>query len=111
MWPYLTGEFGNPSSHHRLGEAAAGLCEARATVAAVLGCRAREVIFTSGGTEADNLAIKGIALASPRGRHVITTPIEHEAVLESCEYLRRQHGFEITLSAGGWRGEGLRSSR
>ncbi len=97
MWPFLTGEFGNASSHHTLGESAARtLTDARQTVAGVLGCRTSEVTFTSGGTEADNLAIKGIALASPRGRHVITTAIEHEAVLESCEYLRRQHGFEIT---------------
>jgi len=97
MWPYLTGEFGNPSSHHSVGEAAArALSGARATVATVLGCRASEVVFTSGGTEADNLAVKGISLATPRGRHVVTSPIEHEAVLESCEYMRRQHGFEIT---------------
>jgi cysteine desulfurase len=96
MWPYLTGDFGNPSSHHEVGEAAArGLAAARESLAASLGCRASEIIFTAGGTEADNLAIKGIALAAPRGRHVITTAIEHEAVLESCDYLRRFHGFEI----------------
>jgi cysteine desulfurase len=98
MWPYLTGEFGNPSSHHALGEQAAkALADARSRVAAILGCRASEVIFTSGGTEADNLAIKGVALAAPRGRHIVTSAIEHEAVLESCDYLRRQHGFEITI--------------
>ena len=97
MWPYLTAEFGNPSSHHSLGEAAAqALKAARATLAQLLGCRASEIIFTSGGTEADNLAIKGIALAAPRGRHVVTSTIEHEAVLESCDYLHRHHGFEIT---------------
>lgn len=97
MWPYLTGEFGNASSHHSLGEAAArALMDARASVARIFGCRTSEVVFTSGGTEADNLAIKGIALASPRGRHIVTSPIEHEAVLASCDYLRRQHGFEIT---------------
>ncbi len=97
MWPYLTGEFGNASSHHTLGESAArALAEARVAIAEILGCRASEVTFTSGGTEADNLAVKGIALASPRGRHVVTTSIEHEAVLESCEYLRRQQGFEVT---------------
>lgn len=97
MWPYLTGEFGNASSHHSLGEAAArALTGARAAVAEIFGCRTSEVVFTSGGTEADNLAIKGIALASPRGRHIVTSPIEHEAVLTSCDYLRRQHGFEIT---------------
>lgn len=97
MWPYLTGDFGNPSSHHSLGDQAArALADARTRVAAVLGCRAAEVVFTSGGTEADNLAIKGIALANPRGRHIITTPIEHEAVLASCDYLKRHHGFEMT---------------
>ena len=97
MWPYLTGEFGNPSSSHALGHRAAeALKQARATVAAILGCRAGEITFTSGGTEADNLAIKGIALANPRGRHIVTTPIEHEAVLASCDHLRRHHNFEIT---------------
>lgn len=98
MWPYLTGEFGNPSSHHELGEsAAAALAEARATIAGALHCRAAEVVFTSGGSEADNLAIKGISLAAPRGRHVVTSAIEHEAVLESCDYLARHHGFEVTV--------------
>jgi cysteine desulfurase len=98
MWPYLTGDFGNPSSHHTVGESAArALADARATVASWLGCRPGEVVFTSGGTEADNLAIKGMALANPRGRHIVTTPIEHEAVLESVDYLRRAHGFELTF--------------
>ncbi|MEV8212293.1 cysteine desulfurase family protein [Leifsonia sp. NPDC077715] len=98
MWPHLTGEFGNPSSHHAVGESAArALAEARASVAAWLGCRASEVTFTSGGTEADNLAIKGIALGDPRGRHIVTTPIEHEAVLESVDYLVRLHGFTVTF--------------
>ncbi|WP_431247757.1 cysteine desulfurase family protein [Leifsonia xyli] len=98
MWPYLTGDFGNPSSHHAVGESAArALAEARATVAAWLGCRASEVTFTSGGTEADNLGVKGIALASERGRHIVTTRIEHEAVLEAVDYLVRLHGFEVTF--------------
>ena len=98
MWPHLTSGFGNPSSHHQVGEAAAAaLREARRSVARSLDCRPGEVTFTSGGTESDNLAIKGIALGAPRGRHIVTTPIEHEAVLESCDYLRRLHGFEITL--------------
>jgi cysteine desulfurase len=97
MWPYLTGEFGNPSSSHGLGDRAANaLKTARSTVADCLGCRSSEIVFTSGGTEADNLAIKGIALAAPRGRHIVTTPIEHEAVLASCDYLERHHGFSIT---------------
>ena len=98
MWPFLTGDFGNPSSHHSLGEQAArALADARARVASLLGCRAAEIVFTSGGTEADNLAIKGISLANPRGRRIITTPTEHEAVLASCDYLKRHHAFEITF--------------
>jgi cysteine desulfurase len=96
MWPYLTGEFGNPSSRHELGErAAAGLADARSRVAAVLGCRASEVTFTSGGTEGANLAIKGLAVAGTRGRHLVTTPIEHEAVLASMNYLQRLHRFVV----------------
>jgi len=98
MWPYLTGDFGNPSSHHTVGESAArALAEARAGVAAWFGCRPGEIVFTSGGTEGDNLAIKGIALGNPRGRHVVTTRIEHEAVLESVDYLTRLHGFEVSF--------------
>ncbi len=97
MWPYLTGDFGNPSSRHQLGERAAHAVQAaRATIAEQLGCRPSEIVFTSGGTEADNLAIKGIALGAPRGRHLVTTAIEHEAVRESADYLRRHHGFEVT---------------
>jgi len=98
MWPYLTGTFGNPSSTHGLGDAAArGLAAARTVVAGALGCRPGEVVFTSGGTEGANTAVKGIALATPRGRHVVTSAIEHEAVLESCRYLERFHGFEVTV--------------
>ncbi|GAB3803586.1 cysteine desulfurase family protein [Humibacter antri] len=97
-WPYLTGEFGNPSSTHEAGlRAAAALTDARTRVASVLGCRASEVVFTAGGTEGDNLAIKGIALGDPRGRHVVTAATEHEAVLESVDHLRRVHGFEVDL--------------
>ncbi|MDQ0031221.1 cysteine desulfurase family protein [Arthrobacter bambusae] len=102
MWPYLTGEFGNPSSHHTLGEAAANaLTEARAAVAKVLGCRPGEITFTSGGTEADNLAVKGIALArraaDPGLNRVVISAIEHPAVEESALYLRRVHGFEVDV--------------
>jgi len=98
MWPFLTNSFGNPSSHHTVGEAAAAaLLDARRRIAQVLGTRAGDVVFTSGGTEADNLAVKGVALAAiDRGRHVVTSPIEHEAVAESVDYLRRLHGFEVT---------------
>jgi len=101
-WPYLTGVFGNPSSVHEPGLAAArGLADARAAVAEFLGCRPAEVVFTSGGTEGANLCIKGLALAavleSGRGRHVVTTRLEHEAVLGSVGYLARVHGFAVTF--------------
>lgn len=95
-WPYLTAEFGNPSSVHTVGEAArAGLERARTDVARLLGARAGEILFTSGGTEADNAAVKGIALASARGRHVIVSAVEHPAVLEAAEFLAR-FGGEVT---------------
>ena len=97
MWPFLGPDFGNPSSHHEVGESARrALDAARAEVAAVLGCKASEITFTSGGTESDNAAIKGIALANPRGRHLITSSIEHPAVLESVEFLGRL-GFVVTI--------------
>jgi cysteine desulfurase len=109
MLPFLTTEFGNPSSHHTVGErAAAALADARAAVGRVLGVRQNAVIFTSGGTEANNLAVKGIAIAAQLARdarHVITTPIEHESILESVDYLRRVHGFAVTelpVDARGW---------
>ncbi|HWH98285.1 MAG TPA: aminotransferase class V-fold PLP-dependent enzyme, partial [Pseudolysinimonas sp.] len=93
-----TTDSANPSSRHEPGERAARvLADARARIAGELGCRPGEIVFTSGGTEADNLAIKGIALADPRGRHVIISPLEHEAVRESCDFLRRVHGFEIEV--------------
>ena len=96
-WPYLTGTFGNPSSHHAVGEAAAaGLEDARRRAAAVLGVRRSDLVFTAGGTEAANLAIKGLALATPRGKHLVTAATEHEAVLETVDFLRRVHGFEVS---------------
>ncbi|WP_394252258.1 cysteine desulfurase family protein [Arthrobacter pityocampae] len=98
MWPLLTSTFGNPSSHHTVGEAAAAdYGRARSRIAALLGCRPGELIFTSGGTEADNLALKGMALAAPRGRHIVTSAIEHPAVLEVLAYLQEFHGFRITV--------------
>jgi cysteine desulfurase len=102
MWPYLTGEFGNPSSHHSLGEAAAAaLAGARAAVGGVLGCRSGEVTFTSGGTEADNLAVKGIALGrqatDPRLNRVAISAVEHPAVEESARFLERFHGFAVDV--------------
>ena len=96
MWPYLTSTYGNPASHHEVGEAAArGLEAARRAVAEVLGARSAEITFTSGGTEGANTAVKGIALAQPRGRHVIVSAIEHPAVLESARWLGKL-GYEIT---------------
>lgn len=107
MRPYLTGVFGNPSSHHRVGEAAAEALEwARGRVAAALGMRANDVIFTSGGTESNNLAVKGIVLAAlphasgaegPARRSIVTTPIEHESLLESAAYLHRFHDVSVTI--------------
>ncbi|MGO1545480.1 MAG: cysteine desulfurase family protein [Gulosibacter sp.] len=89
--------FGNPSSHHEVGERAKAVLEdARARVARILGARPGDVTFTSGGTEANNLALKGIALGNPAARHLITTPIEHDSVLDSVDFLVRRHGYEAT---------------
>jgi cysteine desulfurase len=100
MMPFLTRWFGNPSSHHTVGEAAAAaLDDARRRVARVVGMRPGDVIFTSGGTEANNLALKGIGVGAWQfsgRRHLVTTPIEHESVLESAKYLERVHGFAVT---------------
>ena len=96
-WPFLTTEFGNPSSTHEPGlRAKAALDWARQTCAQFLGCAPEEIIFTSGGTESNNLAIKGLALANPRGRHIVSAATEHSSVLECLNYLRDQHDFEIT---------------
>ncbi|MEX0710439.1 MAG: aminotransferase class V-fold PLP-dependent enzyme, partial [Chloroflexota bacterium] len=97
MSPYLTEHFGNPSSLHASGRRARqGLDEAREGVAAILGAKPREVIFTAGGSESDNLAIKGAAwAASARGRHIVTSSVEHKAVLHTCAILERS-GFEVT---------------
>lgn len=100
MGPYLSGVYGNPSSHHTAGEAAAGaLDDARARVARILGMRTGDVVFTAGGTEANNLAVKGIVLAALEAgrRHLVISPIEHESILESADYLRRFHAVEVTL--------------
>ncbi|MFC2007652.1 cysteine desulfurase family protein, partial [Chloroflexota bacterium] len=97
MLPYFTDTFGNPSSIHSYGQEAKGAIEeSRDRVAALIGARSEEVFFTSGGTEADNLAIKGIAEANEsQGNHIITTVIEHHAVLETCQYLEKK-GFQVT---------------
>jgi cysteine desulfurase len=97
MMPYLTEEFGNASSIYGLGQRARqAIDQARDEVAAFYGVAAKEVIFTSGGTEADNFAFQGIAARNAdRGRHVITSTVEHDAVLRSAEALERD-GFEVT---------------
>ncbi|TMB51142.1 MAG: cysteine desulfurase [Chloroflexi bacterium] len=97
MLPYLSEHWGNPSSIHRSGRRARqGLDEAREAVATLIGAKPREIVFTSGGTESDNLALSGVAwAASARGRHIITTTIEHKAILQECALLER-HGFEVT---------------
>ncbi len=97
MLEYMTEKFGNPSSVHSFGrETRKAVEEARQSVAALLGAAANEIFFTSGGTESDNLALKGIAFANrKKGNHIITTAIEHHAVLHACEYLEKQ-GFTVT---------------
>ena len=98
MLPFLGEVFGNPSSVHHVGrQARAILDDARDRVARVFGCKPSEVVFTSGGTESSNLAIFGVArLLKPKGRHIITSAIEHHAVLHPCEYLAKKEGFEVT---------------
>ena len=100
--PYFLNEFGNASSIHAYGQHARAAVErARSQVADLLSARPREVIFTCGGTEADNAAIDGVARRfAGSGGHVITSTIEHPAVLKSCQFLE-QKGFRVTcLSAG-----------
>src|SRR5438093_5139171 len=97
MLPYLTDHFGNPSSIHGEGRRARqGLDEARETIGGILGAKPREVVFTSGGSESDNLALKGAAwAASARGRHIVTSSIEHKTVMHTCAVLERS-GFSVT---------------
>ena len=97
MLPFFGDAFGNPSSIHSLGQEAKGAIEeARTKVAELIGARSEEIVFTSGGTEADNFALKGVAFANEhKGNHIITTPIEHHAVLEVCKFLEKR-GFRIT---------------
>lgn len=97
MLPYFTDAFGNPSSIHSLGqESRAAVEESREQIARLIGAQSEEIIFTSGGTEADNYAIKGVTYANRHKRnHIITTSIEHHAVLEPCKFLKEQ-GFKVT---------------
>jgi len=95
MMPYFTQFYGNPSSIHAFGrEARRAMENARKQVAAAIGCEPREVFFTGGGSESDNWAIR-CALQSRKGKHIITSAIEHHAVLHTCEYMEKQ-GYEVT---------------
>ncbi len=97
MRPYVETVFGNPSSNHRQGyESRMAVEQARQNVAELIGASADEIVFTSGGSESNNYAIKGAAMAhKSKGRHIITSQIEHPAVSEVCRYLERE-GFEVT---------------
>lgn len=98
MMTYYTEKYGNPSSIHSFGqEVRNAVEEARHQVAALIGAKPEEITFTSGGTEADNMAILGVADAyRKKGRHIITSAVEHHAVLDTCEYLAK-NGFELTI--------------
>ena len=97
MIPYFHDAFGNPSAIYSYGqEAKSAIEKARSSVAILIGARDEEIVFTSGGTEADNFALKGVAFANQKkGNHIITSAIEHHAVLESCKFLGKM-GFKIT---------------
>jgi cysteine desulfurase len=96
MMPYLTQKFGNPSSSHSFGvECRAAIEQARERMANILGCEATEIIFTSGATESNNMVIKGIAKAAGKGKHFITSQVEHPAVLEPCRHLEK-FGYAVT---------------
>ncbi len=97
MEPYLTEKYGNPSSFHSVGKAVKDdLEQARSKTARLLGARADEIVFTSGGTESDNLALLGFARQNQdKGKHIITTKIEHHAVLHAAQQLEKE-GFEVT---------------
>ncbi len=96
MLPYLKEHFGNPSSGHVFGQRAhAALERARGQVAELLGCSTDEVVFTSGGTEANNLAIRGAAESAGGRRHIVTSTVEHPATARPCAHLEA-HGFEVT---------------
>ncbi len=99
MLPYLTQSYGNPSATYGLAKQSGDAVQrARRTVASILGCRPTEVIFTSGGTESINTAIKGVAFQQKKaraGNHIVTSTIEHHAVLHACQYLER-FGFDVT---------------
>lgn len=97
MLPYFTEYYGNPSSAYTFaGRIADDVLKARGKIAEIIGAKEREILFTGGGSESDNWAIKGVADAlSKKGNHIITTKIEHHAVLHTCQFLEK-HGYEVT---------------
>jgi len=97
MMPWLTERWGNPSSSYRMGrEARKAVEEAREKVAALVGAEPGQVVFTSGATEANNSALHAAVLSGEGRRHLVTSKVEHSAVLAYCEYLERHHGVEVT---------------
>ncbi len=101
MLPYFSQHYGNPSSLHRLGrESAKALRAAREQMAGVLGCLPGEIVVTSSGTEADNLALRGVALARRQrgqGQHLIVSAVEHKGILDTAHHLRTYYGFDLTV--------------
>ncbi len=101
MLPFFTEKFGNPSSVHGIGQIAdAALENARAKVANLLGVRSEEILFTGGGTESDNLALRGAAMGQRRSRnayHILLSPVEHHAVLHTAQQLEEYYGFDVEL--------------
>ena len=102
MLPFLREHFGNPSSSHAYGAAAhEAVDRARSQVADLIGCAPDEIVFTGAGSEANNLAIKGVAFARRgQGDHLITSAVEHPAVLATCQYLVERFGYRLTVAAG-----------
>ena len=97
MQPWFSEKFGNPSSLHSFGtEAREAVENSRAQIAKAIGAEAGEIYFTSGGTESDNIALKGVAFGNrEKGKHLVTTKIEHHAVEETCKFLESD-GFEVS---------------
>src|SRR3990172_4652785 len=98
MMSYFSIQFGNPSSIHHIGQQSKmALEDSRAQVAQLIGARPEEIVFTSGGTESNNLALQGAAYSlEHKGKHIVTSAIEHSSVLEPCHFLEKR-GFEITV--------------
>ena len=100
MWPYFSETYGNPSGIHKQARASSrAISQARKDAADTLNCKPKEIVFTSGGSESDNMAIRGVAWAQKfagRGKHIITSPIEHSAVSKTIDQLCQCHGFEQT---------------